>query len=339
MAYVRLGCIGLGEVFEYVHVPIVEADARIEAVAVADVCHERQAAVARQFDCRGVDDWRDLIDDEDIDAVLICTPHHLHAEPALAALRLGKHVLVEKPMAATVRDCELMCDAARESGAVLMVAENYYYEPGLQQIAQLIRSGAIGEVTGMRLLQANPGIYPPDGHWRWSATAGGGVVLDPGVHLLAVARWWAGPIRRVWTHLEFPSAPGKEVEDSAEILVDCGAGVLGHIAVNWRGGAIAWRYEVQGPDGVLLYDSYRGAHHARLSLVDCSTCREFDVPESHSSPESYRQEWDDFLDSVTEGREPGYPGSAGLADVALVETAYESQRTGDWAVPPQAAQA
>ena len=333
MSGVRLGCVGLGEVFEVAHFPILEAEPRIRVTAVADVAAERRRPWAERLDCPAVDSWRDLAARPDVDAVLICTPHHLHCEPALAALNAGKHVFVEKPMASSRRDCERMTAAARAHDTVLMVAENYCYEPGLQQIAELIRTGAIGRLTGLRLLQANPGTFPPPGHWRWAADAGGGVVLDPGVHLFAVARWWAGPIARVRAELGVPTDAAAEVEDTAEILFQCDSGVVGHLAVNWRAGAIQWRYEVQGSDGILLYDSYRNAQPARLSLVDAKTCREFTVPTNHSSPESYRGEWNDFLGSVLGQNACGYPGTAGTIDVALIEAAYESARTGTWAAP------
>ncbi len=327
---VRLGCVGLGEVFAIRHLPVLQEERRVEVVAVADVQAEALQQTTKQLGCAGTDDWRELLTKFDIDALLICTPHHLHSEPAVAALQAGKHVLVEKPMAPTVEECQLMVQAARASDAVLMVAENYFYMPALQKMAALVEEGAIGEVTGLRLLQANPSSYPPAGHWRWSAQAGGGVMLDPGVHLCALAGWWGGPVQRVWADMYYPPDPGREVENSAEAVVDCGEGVRGQITVNWRAGAVGWRYEIQGSEGVMLYEYYRGAVPARLRLVNQDSCRDFEIPPAYLSPHSYQQEWDDFLCSITEKRSPGYPGERGLVDVAVVRAAYKSYETGTW---------
>jgi len=331
MQPIRLGCVGLGEVFRIAHLPVLNCDERVEVTAVADIRAEAVQQASKELDCAGTDDWRALLQDAEIDALLICTPHHLHAEPAIAALREGKHVLVEKPMAPTVEECELMIAAAGQGQAVLMVAENYYYEPALQKAAALIEQQTIGQVTGLRLLQANPASYPPPGHWRWSAHCGGGVMLDPGVHFCALARWWGGQPRRIWADLHYPADVTREVEDSAEAIVDFGTGLCAHIAVNWRCGAVVWRYEIQGTDGVVLYEHYRDAQPARLRLVNTSGVQEFPVPAVHSSPESYRQEWDDFLTRITTGGGVGYPGEEALLDVAVVAAAYDSAQNGTWA--------
>jgi len=331
MQQIRLACVGLGAVFRSAHLPILKDDERIAVVAVADIQPEAVAGATEQLGCAGTDDWRELLTEFEVDALLICTPHHLHTEPAIAALRAGKHVLVEKPMAPTVEECELMVAAAHKSDAVLMVAENYCYDPGLQKMKCLIEEGAIGQITGLRLLQANPDFYPPPGHWRWSAQCGGGVMLDPGVHHCALARWWGGEVKRVWAQLDYPTDIDREVEDSAEAILDFGTGVFAHVAVNWRSGANAFRYEIQGRKGVLLYDNYWDVQPARLRLVSSGSCQEFAMPSRHSPPESYQQEWDDFLVSVMEGKQAEYPGQQGLLDVAVVVAAYESAQSGTWA--------
>ena len=155
-------------------------------------------------------------------------------------------------------------------------------------------------------------------------------MLDPGVHHCALARWWGGEVKQVWARLDYPASVDREVEDSAEAILDFGTGVFGHIAVNWRSGAIAFRYEIQGREGVLLFDNYWGAQPARLRLVDSESSQEFSVPDCHSSPQSYQQEWDDFLTSIIEGKQPEYPGEQGLLDVAVVAAAYASHQTGTW---------
>jgi len=328
---IRLGCVGLGEVFAIRHLPIMQDDDRVVVVAVADVQKEALTQATEQLRCAGTDDWRELLTEFEVDALLICTPHHLHSEPTIAALEAGKHVLVEKPMAPTVNECQLMLQAAGKGGAVLMVAENYFYMPALQKMAALVEEGAIGQVTGLGLLQANPSSYPPKGHWRWSAQAGGGVMLDPGVHMCALAGWWGGPVQRVWADMYYPPDPSCEVENSVEAVVDCGEGVLGQITVNWRTGAVGWRYEIHGSEGVLLYEYYRGAVPARLRLVTQDSCQDFKISPDYLSPHSYQQEWDDFLDSITEKRSPEYPGERGLLDVAVVQAAYDSYESGTWA--------
>jgi len=327
----RLGCVGLGEVFAIRHLPVLQDEARVEVVVVADVQAEAVQRTIEQLKCAGTDDWRKVLSDFEVDALLICTPHHLHSEPAIAALQAGKHVLVEKPMAPTMAECRLMVQAAQETGAVLMVAENYFYMPALQKMAALMEEGAIGQLTSLHLLQANPSVYPPKGHWRWSAHAGGGVMLDPGVHMCALAGWWGGPVQRVWADMYYPPDPSCEVEDSVEAVVDCGEGVWGQITVNWRTGAVGWRYEIQGTEGVLLYEYYRDAVPASLRLVNQNGCQNFKVPLDYLSPHSYENEWNDFLSSISEGRQPEYPGERGMADVAVVRAAYESYESGTWA--------
>lgn len=147
-------------------------------------------------------DYRQLLADPDIDAVEVLVPHHLHAPIGIAALDAGKHVSMQKPMAVTVAECAALIDAARRSGRVFRVFENFIYYPPMLKAKALLDSGAIGEPLPIRIkvVQGNMGkgwkVPFTRWGWRFDPVQGGHgrVLFDYGYHFFNLARWFMGEI-------------------------------------------------------------------------------------------------------------------------------------------------
>ena len=204
---------------------------KLENVALRAVCDIDEEKLQKAMEAQHVDgcaDWRDLISRDDIDAVHICVPHHLHAEISIAALRAGKHVLCEKPMGVSLREARAMEAAALESGKTLTVCFQNRYNGASKRMKEVIGSGALGKILGGSAFvtwnRAEP--YYQNSPWRgkWE-TEGGSVLINQAVHTLDLLRWLAGDLQlRDCTMSAKRLAETIETEDTCDMLLTDSAG-------------------------------------------------------------------------------------------------------------------
>jgi predicted dehydrogenase len=240
---------------------------------VAD--NDRQAGerAFRQLKFKRVTDhWRELVSDPKIEIVSITTPNVVHKEMSLAAIRAGKHVHCEKPIAPNAEDAREMMEAAERANVVTQVGYNYIKNPLLELARQMITGGELGDITGFRGIHAedymgNPAVAY---NWRVDPSGGGGVVADLGSHIIGMARFLLGPISEVSADLENiiterPVAPGTAekrkvvVDDVARLLVRFKRGCGGSIEANWvaTGRKMQLGFELYGTKGALAFTQER----------------------------------------------------------------------------------
>lgn len=181
----RCGVIGAGGI-GLDHLNSLLHCSRAAAVAVAESHPQRlREATERYHVPRGYADWRELLDQPDLDAVTIALPNHLHAPVAIAALQARKHVLLEKPMATNAKDAAKIIAAAQKSRRTVMVAQNMRFDAHTQAARALIQRGDLGEIYHARCFWLRPNHIPRIGSWfTQKQFSGGGSTCDLGVHLL-----------------------------------------------------------------------------------------------------------------------------------------------------------
>ncbi|KZC99190.1 MULTISPECIES: Gfo/Idh/MocA family oxidoreductase [unclassified Thalassospira] len=240
---------------------------------LCDTPVEKAKQMADQFGfAKSTADWTSLISDPDVDIVSITTPNALHFDMAIAAIKAGKHVYCEKPLALTLDQAREMRDAARTAGIKTMVGYNYIKNPAFTHACRLIQGGEIGEIVHFRGwvdedYQADPALP-----WTWRAKladAGLGALGDMGCHLVSMAYGLAGPIdsliadmQTVHTTRPLPDGTGRakvENEDTASALVRFANGAQGSLSTSrsaWgRKNRLAW--EVHGTKGMICFDQER----------------------------------------------------------------------------------
>lgn len=240
---------------------------------LCDAPAEKAKQMADQFGfARSTADWSSLISDPDVDIVSITTPNALHFDMAIAAIKAGKHVYCEKPLALTLDQAREMRDAARKAGVKTMVGYNYIKNPAFTHACRLVKSGEIGDIVHFRGwvdedYQADPALP-----WTWRAKltdAGLGALGDMGCHLVSMAYGLAGPIdsliadmQTVHTTRPLPDGTGRakvENEDTASALVRFANGAQGSLSTSrsaWgRKNRLAW--EVHGTKGMICFDQER----------------------------------------------------------------------------------
>jgi predicted dehydrogenase len=332
-------------------VPNLRKTGRVEIVAI---CRRNAEALAQAQAYLGVPeaytDWRIMLDESELDAVLVITPHHLHCEQTLAALERGLHVLVQKPMSLTSEDAWSMVDAAEQASCVLQVVYNLRGNPRWRAVKQALTEGAIGQLRQInvavsydrRWLWETEGghIQMPEwlkdlgrsfiermgipeslltdwgeeGHWRRDpAQHGGGGFINMGIHSVNTALWLGG------------ASPAEVVafQESAGLPVECYLNVQARLA---NGTLVSWtvadmpegsnRWTIYGDDGMITVDD---------SEIWIHRSGEREAIEPQGPPISPDEA---FVATVLDGAPNIAPAQEGAYDVALIEAAHRSVREG-----------
>lgn len=255
-----------------------------------------------------------------LDAIYVGTPVDSHCEYTLAALRSGKHVIVEKPMASNVAECEQMVATAASKNLKLGVAYNTRNGPKMQKVKELIESGMLGKITYVNICFNVCYVIPKDDpkYWRLqkARSGGGGAVADEGVHFLDLLDFWLGP-----SDVEFSSLDrlvyAWEVEDSATAVLRLkNSGAPVHFYCAWNSKGQTLRFEIFGSEGKIAVDPIfnkqiiiqRGSEKEILT-VEPLACQHM----------HYTKNIEDFMESIATGRPSICDGETGLRTNQILE--------------------
>ncbi|HEY6133674.1 MAG TPA: Gfo/Idh/MocA family oxidoreductase, partial [Rubrivivax sp.] len=183
----RLGVAGLGRAFTLM-LPTFVQDARVQLVAACDPREEARAQFARDFAAPVYSDIEGLARDPEVDAIYIASPHQFHAEQTRIAARSGKHVLVEKPMALTLAECDSMIADCRAAGVQLIVGHCHSFDAPYLKTRELIAGGTLGAARMIHALNYTDFLYRPRRREELQTEAGGGVVFSQAAHQVDIVR-------------------------------------------------------------------------------------------------------------------------------------------------------
>ena len=190
MEYIKYGIAGLGGAWMF-HSAGLRNNDKIKFISAFDIDERKLKKASRIYNMEYYTDYDELLK-SDIDAVLIMVPHFLHEEFVIRAARAGKHVLCEKPMARTLEECDNMINTTENAGVKFMIAENHRFLPAHKYIADAVRQGLLGDIFLIRAYEGVneiPGLMDPD-LWKGDPIkAGGGSLMDMGVHKFATIQW------------------------------------------------------------------------------------------------------------------------------------------------------
>ncbi|MDR2569482.1 MAG: Gfo/Idh/MocA family oxidoreductase [Oscillospiraceae bacterium] len=194
MSKTNIAVIGCGSIANNAHIPSYMAHPECEILYFCDIIPERAKAAVEKFGCgKAVTDYREILKDNAVDAVSVCTPNNVHAPISIDFLRAGKHVLCEKPAARTYTEALEMQKACHETGNILIIGVVSRFRQGVNRIKKLIDAGELGEVyqlyASFRGHRSIPGL---GGAFTTKEIAGGGVLIDWGVHFLDLMMYCTG---------------------------------------------------------------------------------------------------------------------------------------------------
>ncbi len=318
---VGMGVIGCGAIARRAHLPALLA-AGADVVAFAS--RSRTSAEAAQAEASGrgdvIDDWRRVLDRDDVDAVAICTPNGLHAEMAIAAARAGKHVLVEKPIACTLADADAMVAAAAQAGVLLMTAHNLRFFAPFVAAREAVARGDVGTIVAVRAAfgHAGPQAWAPESTWFFDpAQAGGGALIDLGIHVADLLRAVTGD--DVVEVAAMTTGSATAVEDAGMALLRFAGGATGSLHASW--------IAKPGPDHQLTIFGTDGTLH--LDSGTPLTLRPT-AGESHKvpPPSEVVDPYAAFVNSVATGAPLPVTGEDGRAALAIIDAAYRAASSG-----------
>jgi len=293
---------------------------RHRLVAVADIDRERAEQFVRESQKPAVViDWRGAINRSDVEVVIVATTHNFLAPITLAAVEAGKHVLVEKPAACRLGELEPVISAAAKRGCCVEVGLNLRFHPALQKAREIVDSGALGMLTTIRGRYGHGGHLGYDREWRSDPQiAGGGELIDQGVHLIDLARWFLGDFTQVsgFTSSYFWQRP---VEDNAFLLLRTIEDHAAWLHVNCAEWKNLFSFEIFGHDGKLQIDGLGGSYGVER-LTYYRMLPEMGPPETTIweypfEDRSWRLEFDAFVRAIEQGAPP--PASLRDAKAAL----------------------
>ena len=296
-------------------------------ISCADVMRERADALAATASgAEASDDWRRAIDRPDVDVVVVATANDALAEVTRFALETGKHVLVEKPAARSVVELDSVIDTAARCRRLVRVGFNHRYHAALQKAHELVEAGAVGDLLFLRGRYGHGGRIGYEKEWRANPElSGGGELIDQGVHLIDLSRWFLGDFVSVsgWAHTYFWPMP---VDDNAFLLLrtaDERAAFLHVSCTEWKN---LFSLEIYGHDGKLQVDGLGGSYGVER-LVHYRMLPQMGPPQTTSwefpgGDESWEAEFREFIEDLRLNREPSAGLAAARAALAIVQEIY-----------------
>ncbi len=335
MNRLKVGVIGCGSIAKHRHLPEYAANTQIEIAAVCDIVKTRADEIAALYGAVAYERFEELLQNEEIDAVSVCTPNYLHAPISIAALKAGKHVLCEKPMATSRVDAEKMIETASTSEKKLMIAHNQRFVPSHEKAREILASGEVGKIYSFRTAFGHPGPegWSVDGKESWffeKEKAFIGAMGDLGVHKTDLIRYLLGEeIVEVGSFVETSAKEFATVDDNAVCILKSESGIIGTLAASWA-------YTAKEDNSTIIY-----AEKAILRLEDDpvnSLVVQYQTGETvkyelggiqtnDNGGQSSSQVIDHFVDSILLNQDVPVSGTEGMNSLQVVLAALESNET------------
>jgi len=318
----RIGIVGCGRIAA-THLQALQAIEEAQIVGAADVCKEAAERMSQSAGCSSYIDFKEMIEIEKPEIIVICSPPATHEEVAIHALGHGAHVLCEKPFAMDTESASRMVQAAQKAERLITMASKFRFVEDVRKAKELVQSGVIGKMVLCEIAFCGR----VDMRNRWNSQpelSGGGVLIDNGSHAVDIVRFLLGPISRVQVQ-HGRSLQGLRVEDTSMIFVETTDGVWGRIDLSWSMEKDQDSYIcMHGSEGMLVV-GWKGSRY-----------RCYDKPEwvsfgtGYDKMSAFIRQHQNFLDCVR-GRAVAVINSEdSFESVRVVEVGYSSARANKW---------
>ncbi len=289
--------------------------------------------MATEVGARPLNDWRELVDAGDIDIVCVATPNGFLAEISIAALRFGKHVLLEKPMGRSIAEARQIAAAAQAADRRVKVGFNHRYHPAIARAHEELVRGTVGEVINARARYGHGGRPGYEREWRGNRElAGGGELTDQGVHVADLLHWFVGVPKTVFAVTQTAVWPLGELEDNAFAVLQYSGDVVASFHTSWTQWKNLFSLEIFGTRGSLVVEGL-GRSYGDETLTIARRAMQGGVPEMerliYEGPDtSWRDEWADFIGGISD-RRPYLGGpDDGIVAMETLDALYRSARAG-----------
>lgn len=331
MSEFKVGIIGAGLIGNK-RAEAISKNKNSKIVAIADIDNTKAENFAIKYNCEATTSWEEVIKRKDIDVVIIATPNKFLKPIAVAALKEGKHALCEKPFGRNVEESKNILDAATANGVKLKTGFNHRHHPAIAKAKQLADSGEIGDLYFMRCRYGHGGRPGYEKEWRADKElCGGGELLDQGVHIVDLFRWFAGDFNEAFGYTQ-TYFWGVDVEDNAFAIFKNKAGTIATMHTSWTQWKNIFSFEIFGKDGYLAVDGLGGSYGKETLKIGKRRAEggppEERIIEFPMHDISWEEEWKEFISAIKNNREPMGNGRDGYQANKMLGAIYESARTG-----------
>ncbi|MBI5680142.1 MAG: Gfo/Idh/MocA family oxidoreductase [Methanobacterium sp.] len=308
MNKVNVGVIGVGAM-GYNHARVYSKLENANLIAVSDLMREKSDEVSKKYNTQGFVDYNDILKMPEIDAVSVCVPTTHHFNVVMDAIEHGKHVLVEKPIAFTLREAKTMVKAAKEEGVKLGTGHVERFNPAVEEAKKLIKNDVIGEVVSCSAKRVGP--FPP-------RIKDVGVTIDLAIHEVDIMfHLFESPVSAIYANMG-SRLKNCKYEDHAEIMSKFKNGIIGMLEVNWLTPYKKRKLEITGAEGIISIDYIDQS----VDIYGKST-QNVNVP--HKEP--LKEELGSFLSAVSNDEEPKITGEDGIYALKVVTAAMQSAKS------------
>jgi predicted dehydrogenase len=337
----KFGVIGAGTIGR-LRAQSIRSNPDTQLLGVADPAVANAEGAVQGSGAKAVADWRQLLELPGLEVVMVSSPIQFHEEAVIAALQAGKHVLCEKPLAATVEASRRMVEAARKAGRTLATGFNHRYYPSMKFLKQAVDEGRIGTVDHLRVFGGHDGLHNFRADWQYKApVSGGGAMMDVGIHMTDLARFVLGEVSEVYgvSSGRIWQVPGSEDNALAIFKSPAGIPAVYHATwTEWKG----YRFfvEVYGDRGMvrgyyapmsnllITQDKPGGPRRKVRKFYPEIMLREKLKSWTSTALLSFEEELADFL-RMTRGEKTNLAdGVAGFRAVEMANAVYQSTRNG-----------
>ncbi len=336
MKKIKIGIIGAGKIAERLHLPSYKETKKAEVIAICDVIRNKAERLAKMFNIPNIyTDYKQMIKEGGIDAVSICTPNYLHCEMTVFAANNKKHVLVEKPMALSIKEMKKMINVCKKNNVILMVEQTQRFDPAHEVFRDLVQSGVLGKIIAVRgkLGHSGPEFWSDESPWFFDKKkSGGGATMDVGIHILDLIRFITGKdIDSVSSIMSNLVKKKLKLEDNVASVIKFKDGTMGIFETSWTTSPYEVTVQVYGEKGKAIvsqanYDPQR----IRAWKVDpknpYNTVEEIKVKipkkSRHINPCVY------FVNCILKNQKPFIDGVEGMKSMAVILAAIKSAKTG-----------
>lgn len=319
---IRFACIGCGRIAQD-HLFAVSTIDDIQIVGVVDMQEKIAKSVAEQFECKSFTTPEELLKNQGIDAVVICTPPSTHHAMTNFFLGNGIHVLCEKPLSLTAEDSEDMVRKAEDAGLTFMMAAKFRFVNDVVKAKGIIESGILGSISFFE----NTFCSFVDMKNRWNSNrelSGGGVLIDNGPHSIDLVRFLLGEIVNVQA-IQGPQVQDITVEDTIRMFFQTHAGVLGTIDLSWSLHKPVDDYiTIHGSEGSLSIGWKGSGYHVRnqQNRIDYGT--------GYNKREAFIRQHRHFADCISGNTAPIINMADGVRVMQIIEASYQSMNESRW---------
>lgn len=309
---------------------VISKDKHSTLKVICDISKEKAENLSFEFGGKAESNWHEVVRQNGIDVIVVSTFNKYLAPISIAALKNHKHALCEKPLGRNVREAKTMLEAAESSKRLLKTGFNHRFHPAVEKAKMLFDKGEIGDLCFLRCRYGHGGRIGYEKEWRANKHfCGGGELLDQGVHVLDLFRWFAGDFKEVFCYTSTYFWDMK-VEDNAFAIFKNKNGVIATMHTSWTQWKNIFSYEIFGKNGYLIIEGLGGSYgkeilkigrrnpNGGVPLEEIFEFKEDDV--------SWEKEWHEFISAIKEKRRPSGDAWDGYQVNKMIEAAYKSSK-------------